>query len=529
MSNEHRQIMNVVYNATGKDYVRYLTVAMASFFENHKAYDVRVWIMNPGDYDEAEQALFAGVAEHYGQKAKLIYFEKNIFKNYVKVPRWGNESIYGFLCTAFLLPDTIERVLCLGVDTIVTRDLSELYNMDFQGHYCIGCVEHPHAWSYKEYDNNSSFVQPQKSFSTSGCFMFLNLNKIRNYGISPEKLNSVWSELPEGRQISAYISTWQQMFPKDILYIAPLKWHASIKHYVGYNTPPETIGDTAILHYALYYYPKGVNVQTYKIYKPWDYDFSEDEGTSALYYINELFESTHSRSAIFSRAVVAPIVFEQNLALANIWWKYARLSPCYESLKITAEANKKYLLDHIIPRKRSHYLGIENGYHIYKRFFSKNYELFSKNNIFLPVLDYHAGGFFWSERGNGGHWRFEYLDGYDKCSIYPERCSKRRNIDATLRLATPLKQGVTYHYELKVKCRTVGNSINLYFSKPGSNLKTILIDCELLLDDWQTLTGQFTINEKGDGLSMLCVDANAMGNTGNTYVCFERILIYQLS
>lgn len=53
---------------------------------------------------------------------------------------FGLEAYSRLLCQ-FILPDEVEKILYLDVDMLINKDLSELYNLEFEGSYYIACSD----------------------------------------------------------------------------------------------------------------------------------------------------------------------------------------------------------------------------------------------------------------------------------------------------------------------------------------------------------------------------------------------------
>ena len=54
---------------------------------------------------------------------------------------WGTATLYYKLYIPFILPH-LKRILYLDGDTLVYKDLSELFNIDFQDNYALGYPFH---------------------------------------------------------------------------------------------------------------------------------------------------------------------------------------------------------------------------------------------------------------------------------------------------------------------------------------------------------------------------------------------------
>lgn len=69
----------------------------------------------------------------------FIYVDEEIFAGFPETKRYPKQ-IYYRLAAGFLLPESLDRVLYMDVDTLVINPLDELYNMDFEDNMFIACT-----------------------------------------------------------------------------------------------------------------------------------------------------------------------------------------------------------------------------------------------------------------------------------------------------------------------------------------------------------------------------------------------------
>ncbi len=62
-----------------------------------------------------------------------------MFDDFVTTKRYPKE-IYYRLAAPYLLPDSVERVLYMDVDTVVINSLMPLYESEFEDNYFMGCT-----------------------------------------------------------------------------------------------------------------------------------------------------------------------------------------------------------------------------------------------------------------------------------------------------------------------------------------------------------------------------------------------------
>lgn len=85
-------------------------------------------------------------------------------------------QIYYRLAAPLLLPEELDRILYLDVDTLVINPLKELYTMDFQGNYYIACTHIREALTKL---NNRRLNVPDGSPYVNTGVMVLNLPALR--------------------------------------------------------------------------------------------------------------------------------------------------------------------------------------------------------------------------------------------------------------------------------------------------------------------------------------------------------------
>lgn len=69
----------------------------------------------------------------------FIRVPETLFDGFPETSRYPKQ-IYYRLAAHLLLPETLERILYLDVDTVIINPLKELYETDFAGNYYIGCT-----------------------------------------------------------------------------------------------------------------------------------------------------------------------------------------------------------------------------------------------------------------------------------------------------------------------------------------------------------------------------------------------------
>ena len=99
-----------------------------------KTYDA--YILH-SDLGAEDMAAIAAVSPRV--RCRFLPVNAQDFEGFPESSRYPRQ-IYYRLAAPLLLPDTLDRILYLDVDTLVINPLRELYTMDFAGSYYIACT-----------------------------------------------------------------------------------------------------------------------------------------------------------------------------------------------------------------------------------------------------------------------------------------------------------------------------------------------------------------------------------------------------
>lgn len=80
------------------------------------------------------------ICKRFKSNVTFIDLTDDYFKGFPKVKRWPY-TVYYRILAPILLPEEIDRVLYLDSDLIVHGDLSEFYNVDFEGNAFYACTQ----------------------------------------------------------------------------------------------------------------------------------------------------------------------------------------------------------------------------------------------------------------------------------------------------------------------------------------------------------------------------------------------------
>jgi lipopolysaccharide biosynthesis glycosyltransferase len=235
--------MNVVF-ACDSGYVIPLAVCLTSLFENNKE-KVDVYILyNKLSIEEIK--TLSDLTSKYKQKINFIKVAEAYFSN-VPILRWTKETYYRLL-VCDLLPATIERLLYLDCDIIISKNIDILYEMDLEGK-CLAMLEEKNQLPRVRLG-----LSPDRGYFQGGVILF-DLKKSREI-LSYEKANKIINELGE-RVMAADQDIINVMFDGKIKNLDKKFNNYLITNFNGSNlnrlfnqTGKKEIAETYIFHYV---------------------------------------------------------------------------------------------------------------------------------------------------------------------------------------------------------------------------------------------------------------------------------------
>ena len=179
-------IINILC-ATDKNFVPYCGIMLTSLFENNKDEHISVYLLVDDTVPEKDKDKFQTLAKQYHQCINIIHVDAATFEKYpVYNPQWTN-SIYYRLLAAELLPTSIDKIIYLDADIIVTRSIREMWEIDVEN-YAVGAVIDIWAPNPQVYDRLR--LENDKQYFNSGS-MVLNLKYWREHELSKQYMQYI--------------------------------------------------------------------------------------------------------------------------------------------------------------------------------------------------------------------------------------------------------------------------------------------------------------------------------------------------
>ena len=135
MRNENK--MNILYQSDDR-YAWITGVSLTSLLENNKnADEIHIYVMDDHISPENREKLLS-LAQRYGRSLEFLEMDDvSELLSALGAPKWsGSYAAYGRLFAMGMIREKLDRLLYLDSDTIVTKDLSELYHSALGENVC---------------------------------------------------------------------------------------------------------------------------------------------------------------------------------------------------------------------------------------------------------------------------------------------------------------------------------------------------------------------------------------------------------
>lgn len=163
MSNE----LHVLYFSSDL-FVDVAATSIVSLLENNKSFEViKVYVIDDGISNE-KCKLLRKMVEDYGRELVLLpapdprEFFKFPFKS-----RYQMGHSYMRMCIGSVVPQNVNRLLCLDSDTLVLGDLQEFWNMDMADNVLAGVADCVNVKAFKR----QFMLMPHHIYCNAGMFL----------------------------------------------------------------------------------------------------------------------------------------------------------------------------------------------------------------------------------------------------------------------------------------------------------------------------------------------------------------------
>lgn len=129
--------MNIMISID-REFMKYACIMLMSLKEHHKDVLLSVYILHSELEDEDFQQMDEVIGSE-GIELIPVFIPKGTVKDF-RIGEWPEEAAYRLL-VADLFGGSLERILHLDVDILITGDISEFYNTSFEDNYLIVCED----------------------------------------------------------------------------------------------------------------------------------------------------------------------------------------------------------------------------------------------------------------------------------------------------------------------------------------------------------------------------------------------------
>jgi len=132
------KIMNI-YITTGRKNLKYAYVAIKSLFMNNRDREIHLYVVSE-DLTLEDMKHENALAGRYGHYIHILRFDEEKARQYIHIDKkdhWPIGTMSSYWLFHELLPEHVDRIMVIESDTVVTGNLSAIYDMDFGDAYAI--------------------------------------------------------------------------------------------------------------------------------------------------------------------------------------------------------------------------------------------------------------------------------------------------------------------------------------------------------------------------------------------------------
>lgn len=122
--------LNIVFTID-ENFIRHFSVALVSVLENNKHLDLRIFVIHDLENPDKLNAVLDFFKSKYHFSIELLSLDNSVLENY-KVSHHLSRAVYFRLFLTDILPSTIDKILFLDSDLVVTDSLSFFVDFEFK-------------------------------------------------------------------------------------------------------------------------------------------------------------------------------------------------------------------------------------------------------------------------------------------------------------------------------------------------------------------------------------------------------------
>ena len=186
--------MNIFYFSSDL-FIEVLAVSLVSLLENNKnCREINIYIVDDGITKEKKNKLQCMVDKYSSTEniRKIIYLDAPSPNDLLKFnfkTRYQIGHSYFRMCIGTLLPNNVDRVICLDSDTLICSDLEELWNIDMHGNILAGVADCMNIKKYRR-----QFDMDEDDIYCNAGFYLVDLKKWRQENIEEKIINRIFKQ-----------------------------------------------------------------------------------------------------------------------------------------------------------------------------------------------------------------------------------------------------------------------------------------------------------------------------------------------
>ena len=170
--------MNVLYFCSDA-FAKVAATTMTSLLENNKKFDsITIYLVGDEVTEENKKFLRSIIEGKYNRK--FIYIESptpNECFEYDFKDKYQMGRTWMRLCMTRVIPESVDKVICMDSDTLVLGDLSDMWNIDMKDNLLAGVADCVNVKAFKKhfmmedgdiYCNAGMFLYNMKAWRKSG-------------------------------------------------------------------------------------------------------------------------------------------------------------------------------------------------------------------------------------------------------------------------------------------------------------------------------------------------------------------------
>lgn len=232
-----------------KNYLNPLATLLNSLLRIYKNEKISVYVAHT-TLEKADFTRLRSIAQKGNMEIFSVPIPQDMLKKAPRLKRLSREAYYRLFAPLYL-PKNLERILYIDPDTLILRDFSALYNIDFEGKLYVGAS---HLSSFVNRINTGRLHMPIDSVYLNSGILMMNLKALRTV-FSP-KIIFDYIEKHERQLLLAdqdvlnAIYANQMKICDETLYNLDERTYRRLRHRVGREGARAYLeANTCILHY----------------------------------------------------------------------------------------------------------------------------------------------------------------------------------------------------------------------------------------------------------------------------------------